>query len=273
MGQYATVPDKLRLAIEVENQGKELAHEDKQRKKVWKRNKRTFGTNVCAICRQRVGRKSETDVEGIALGQCHHLIKRRLFWSPYEIKGDPHNSARARQKFRERKSRHHISNCVLLCRECHGRWENWANGRPHIFSWLFKELTGEEITLRIPSGIDLSEDQYSSWNRVQRLVESKRDSRCENCGKKQNQLAEQPVFDGNKLAFRYLGRDLRALHIVPPTKKPELTHHSENLVLLCWECIFGKSAQNYRSGTDPEGWKDRSVQDWTDRFGPPHYRI
>lgn len=196
-----------------------------QRDKIWERFS-TRDETYCVICNRQIARKPRAKQEGLQHGEFHHLIKRRYFPSPYEIHQGKYSEE-------ERKSKHHLSNGLLVCKPCHGRIENYANGRPHIMSWLARSITGAEIPVVLPSDSQVRDSQRRDWNQIQKEIERRESYRCEACGYRQQRRVRKQVYDGTEVLFDYIGRDVRAVHILPPYVAPKLMHDPVNLILLC----------------------------------------
>jgi len=262
MSQHGIPSLDLKLAIDGSDSGHVVRGERKQKKRTWRRVANHRGTHTCFVCGDAIARGREADELDAETGEWHHLIKRGYFPAPYEVnQGDYSDSAR--------KSQHHLSNTVVLCSACHGTLESFSNGRPHIMSWLCRSITGMEIPLVLPSNSHVRDSQYRDWFRVQDHVRRTSDCRCEVCGHRRRELVTKQVYSGSEVLFDYVGPDVRVVHILPPYAAPELMHDPENLILLCWECLFGADEQ--RSGDDSStrsGWKDKSPDDWEQTFAP-----
>lgn len=245
------------------------AGERTQRSRTQERHTNQYGRRRCVICRTQIdwgSRREEYDCEQ---GYWHHLITRAQFPSKVECESGLYSDI-------ERKSQHHLSNCVIVCSECHGRWEGWENGRPHIMTWLFKDVTGEEIPLTLSPNAEsrLRAPQRLDWNATQKEAERRYDYECRACGHRQQTDVTMPVYHGDQKAFTYTGRDVRAIHIVPPVVDAKLMHDLENLVLLCWACLFGGDARNLpEEQSSPLCWKDRPTKDWLKAFKPHLSRL
>ena len=240
----------------------ETRGEQTQKDRVWQKFGNSLGTHTCVVCGEAVARGNTAERKGVQQGQWHHLVKRRYFPST-------HSTSQGEYSESARRSKHHPSNAVLVCRGCHGLLEDYENGRPHIMSWLCKNVTGHEIPLVLPSDSRVRDSQYRDWLLVQRDIERASDYRCEACGHKQQERVTKQVYDGDDELFDYVGRDVRAVHVLPPVVAPDLMHDPANLVTLCWECLFG--ADERHSGDDPtnwSGWKDEPPIAWVRTFAP-----
>jgi len=245
------------------------AGERKQRKRTRERHTNPYGRCHCVICRAQIDWSDNRGGYACEQGYWHHLITRGQFPSPSECNKGMYSDS-------DRKSEHHLSNCIVVCSECHGRWEGWENGRPHIMTWLFRNVTGQEIPLTLSSDAESRRraSQRPDWNVVQKEAERKYDYECRVCGHRQKTDVTMPVYDGDRVAFTYTGRDVRALHIIPPIVDAKLMHDLDNLVLLCWACLFGGDARNTPDGQrSPLCWKDRPTEDWVKAFRPSLYRL
>lgn len=241
----------------------------KQRKRTQERHTNQFGRRHCVICGTQIDWRNRQGAYDCEQGYWHHLITRAQFPSKAECNEGLYSDA-------DRKSKHHLSNCIIVCSECHGRWEGWENGRPHIMTWLFKDVTGQEIPLTLSPNAESRRraPQRADWNTIQKEAERKYDYECRVCGHRQQADVTIPVYDRNQMAFTYTGRDVRTLHIVPPVVDAKLMHDLDNLVLLCWACLFGGDARNAPDEqSSPLCWKDRSTEDWLKAFKPSFSRV
>lgn len=107
--------------------------------------------------------------------------------------------------------------------------------------------------------------QRRAWLQVQREVERMQDYTCSACGHLQQRQTKHVYLNGD-VAFTYTGRDVRAVHVIPPYDAPGLMHHPTNLLLLCWECLLGTREQNLDQSNTSCGWKDESVTEWIASF-------
>lgn len=248
----------LQLTIKDEESEWEVRGKQKQRNRAWAKYTLYDDFRFCLFCARRIDRGDRVDELGCERGEWHHLVRQRFFPAPYLIGEDQPYSLEGH------KSRHHLSNVVLTCRACHGEWENWPNGRPHLMSWLFKDVTGAEIPLWIPFPARSNPYQYPNWAHVQRIAELRNDCRCTVCGHEQRPDASFDVYHDDRIAFTYTGKDVRAVHVIPPTEEPGLAHSQSNIVLLCLKCLFGDRIDNL----ELVGWKDRDTDDWVEKFAP-----
>lgn len=245
------------------------AGEQKQRRRTQDHHVGWDGKRRCVACGKQIDWGADREEYGCDQGYWHHLITRAQFPSKFDCDDGLYSNA-------ERKSQHHLSNCVILCSRCHGLWEGWENGRPHIMTWLFKDVTGEEIPLMLSRHAESRRraPQRSDWNATQLDAERKYGYECKACGHQQRKDITSPVYDGDRLAFTYTGRDVRALHIVPPVVDAKLMHDLDNLVLLCWSCLFGGDARNAPGERNsPLAWKDQPTEEWLKAFKPSFYRL
>ena len=228
-----------------------------QRNRIWEREREPNGKAHCATCGARIERKSKIERDWHRIGQWHHLIKQQHFLFPCD---DPTPE--------QQRSKHHESNGILLCRQCHlSRWEGWTGERPHIATWLFSDVTGQEIPLSLAPGSVKYDKQPVDWNSAQRVAERRGEYQCSACGHHQQRVTK-PVYDSDRRAFQYTGPDVRAVHVIPPTHVPELSHHPSNLTLLCWDCIFGKEARNCDDVDHSQSWLREPTDHWVDEFAP-----
>ena len=76
------------------------------------------------------------------------------------------------------------------------------------------------------------------------------------------------VYDEEGILFDYTGRDVRAIHVLPPVVAPDLIHDPANLIPLCWECLFGSDERPLEDDPASLGWKDESPLDRVEAFAP-----
>lgn len=257
------VQDKLNLKIaSYQGWGK-----DKQYREVWKKYNRadqdTDGNEwYCSICEVRLAKRENVDQDQRKQRYLHHPIKQRYFPSPYQIDQE----CRADQ--RAYKSRHDKSNLVPVCSSCHGRWEGWENGRPHIMTWLFSDITDQEMDIALWPTSELRDAQRTKWSCAESKALREWDYTCADCGKRSESTTKHIYQAGNQ-ELTYTGRDVRAVHIVPPTVNPALAHSPQNLTLLCWDCLFGQKAVEGQENQEKNlCWKNASTHEWRHEFAP-----
>jgi len=163
----------------------------------------------------------------------------------------------------------HRSDGVVVCTSCHGKLEGFENGRPHLMSWLMKGQTGQEVPLVLPPSSQLNAQQQQGWIHIQHEIEFSQNYQCTACGHTQCREITKLVYLDSERSFAYTGRDVRAVHVIPPVIAPELMHHPANLILLCLDCLFGSPEQNETIESDIwSGWKDEPALRWAKQFAP-----
>lgn len=160
----------------------------------------------------------------LRIGEIHHPIKQRYFPNPLEVD-------RGEYSLEELKSTHHMSNGLVVCFDCHTGFEGFENGRPHLMSWLCKALTGQEAPLVLPTSSKLMPGQRHCWISTQQEIERVGDYQCTGCGHIQQEGVRKEIDINGHRAFTYVGRDVRAVHVIPPVVAPGLMHHPDNLTL------------------------------------------
>lgn len=222
------------------------------------------GEWYCVTCGNRIACKARATQDGYAHRQLHHLVKQRHFPNSFQVDRDCIPDIRARQ------SRNHPSNVVPVCRSCHlGLWEGWENGRPHIMTWLFKDITGEETDLALWPEHTLRDDQRTLWSSAESVATRRQDGRCIACNHIQKRNVTRRLYHKGELTLSYTGRDVRAVHVIPPTVAPQLAHVPRNLVLLCWNCLFGEDSIAYQVDVKGQvGWRNESLFDWIIELAP-----
>lgn len=255
---------KAKLAIDLDyaTWGNDVRGVKKQCTRVWENFTTSDGDRFCVVCGDQVDRKDRVAEKGCSRGEWHHIIPRSDFPAPYEVREGTYSMM-------ERKSKHHVANGVIVCTSCHGLLEGFQNGRPHIASWLYRDLTGQEIPLVLPAESQARSSQRRDWIQAQYEAERAGEYECTACDHVQQEEVTKPVYDGDEYLFQYTGRDVRAVHVLPPEIAPELIHDPSNLILLCWECLFGVNERS--SEDDPAlwaGWKDEPPAVWAETFAP-----
>lgn len=245
---------------------------DTQYRTIWERYNQKDQSNgvdewYCVTCGDRLVQREKATQDGHAHRELHHLIKQRYFPSSFQIDRECFKDVRAQQ------SRNHPSNVIPLCRACHlGLWEDWESGRPHIMAWLFKDITGDEIDLALWPEHSLRDEQRTTWSSAEAVAMRRQGRKCSACNHVQEKDVTKRLYLDGEIKHSYTGRDVRAVHVIPPTTVPQLTHVPRNLVLLCWECLFGEASVPHHSDTDaPIGWKDEQLIDWTVELAPHLY--
>lgn len=236
--------------------------EQKQQVRVWENFEQGDGEWFCVVCDEQIAQGVPKGTEDLQRGEIHHPIKRRYFPTPAEV----HEN---RYSVKEMKNMHHISNGVVVCRDCHAQFEGFENGRPHLMSWLCKDITGREVPLVLPASSQLETDQRRDWICVQNEIERCGDYQCTACGHTQLEEVTQSIHIDTERSITYSGRDVRAVHVFPPVAVPELTQHPDNLILLCLECLFGVDEHNTTDDSAQlSRWKDEPPLKWVQRFAP-----
>lgn len=245
--------------------------EDKQYRELWNRYDESADPDeeewYCVTCGARLGRQEEAKTEGYEQRTFHHLVKQKYFPSPYQINRGSGQNRRALR------SRHHQANVVPMCTSCHySEWEGWENGRPHIMTWLFSHETGQEIDLALWASQIPNSTQRVLWSSAEVIALRQGDYSCRACGQRRRRKAVKRLYSEGRVKLMYAGPDVRAVHVIPPTEAPELAHVPRNLVLLCWDCLFGQEAmEGVRNRHTPYGWKDESTQEWVSELAPELY--
>lgn len=252
---------KLAISDDYTLTGNRVRGEKKQRDRVWERFETAEGNYYCSVCDEQIACGHPERFSDLKIGEWHHLVKRQYFPVPSEINEGEYS-------VRDRRSQHHISNCVILCKKCHSQLEGLEKGRPHLMSWLCKDLTGLEVPLVLPADSQRREGQWRDWVSLQREMEYAHEYRCSACGHTQqaNRRLTIELEDGS--SFEYTGRDVRAVHVLPPFSAPELIHHPLNIELLCIQCLLGLNGQ-HRGNTYRRGWIDEAPREWAETFSPP----
>ncbi len=220
------------------------------------------GKWYCASCSQRIASQSNVGQNGSRQRELHHLVKQHYFPSMRQINKDCGADLRAH------KSRNAEANLIPLCPSCHGRWEDWEGGRPHIMTWLFSDITGEEIDLALWPKSKLHPEQRTRWSCSEAVALRQGNSACLACGHARRE-ARKHLYKEGQVELTYTGPDVRAVHVIPPAVAPKLAHVPQNLILLCWECLFGsKAVTEWNSQDELAGWKDEPYCEWILEFAP-----
>lgn len=260
-----SVSRRWRIAIDEPLTAYKTKGKKKEEDRFWGRHGDADGVANCTFCDTPIVRERYEEEQPHEAGQIHHLIKQYQF-PRYSHPGIDDSG-------KEYKSRHHPLNTVAVCTSCHGTWEDWAQGRPHLWSWLCKGIKRQEMPLKLVAPDHLTEDQDQSWVRARWRAQDQGDGTCAVCSRERTQVTK-PVLQDDTVAFRYTGPDVRAVHVISPEYMPMLMHRQENLVLLCWDCLFAGSAQAISepgSTPDATGWRTEPPAVWGQRFAPKLY--
>lgn len=254
--------DQINLAIDDEYATYHIGGMDRWKNRAWQRNSRSDVRATCPICDRDIGRKDAQSHDGVYQGEVHHLVSRSHFPAKYQTNGEDS----VYEQWHE-KSAHHPSNLVLMCRRCHRYLEGLEGARPHLMSWLFSDITGDEVPLILPEESQIRSQQRRNWSALQREVERKRGYECRACGNVTHNESSHTLSTIGGNILQYTGPSVRAVHIVPPLVAPALTHDPDNLVMLCWNCLFGPDRRRefYEERAD-FCWHGAPVQDWINEF-------
>lgn len=260
------VPDdteRINVATDDEYATFRIGGQDRWKNRIWQRDGSSEARATCPICDQSIGRKDAL-TGSVLNGEVHHLVNRSHFPSKHQTSG----GAAVYERWHH-KSAHHPSNLALMCRRCHRYLEGIEGARPHLMSWLFSDITGDEVPLILPEESRVRSQQRRNWSVLQREVERKRGYECRACEKVSHDESSHTLSTIGGNILQYTGPSVRAVHIIPPLVAPALTHDPDNLVMLCWNCLFGPDRRRefYEERAD-FCWHGAPVQAWINEFIP-----